>query len=52
MLVEKYGWATRKSSLFVETNQDYAFSHTHENLKMFNIVSKYFSFFNNKSPAS
>ena len=28
------------------------FSHTHENSKIFNITSKYFSFFNNKPPAS
>ena len=27
------------------------FSHTHENSKIFNITSKYFSFFNNKPPA-
>ena len=35
MLVEKYGWAIQKS-LFAETNQDSAFSHTRENSKMFN----------------
>ena len=29
-----------------------AISHTRENSKMFNITSKYFSFFNNMSPAS
>ena len=51
MFVEKYGWAIRKS-LFVETNQDSIFSHTHENSKRLNITSKYFSFFNNKPPAS
>ena len=51
MLVEKYGWAIEKS-LFAETNQDSTFSHTRENSKMFNITSKYFSFFNNKPPAS
>ena len=51
MLVEKYGWAAQKS-LFAETNQDCTFSHTRENSKMFNITSKYFSFFNNKPPAS
>ena len=28
------------------------FSHTHENSKIFNITSKYFSFFNNKPPAN
>ena len=44
MLVEKCGWAIQKS-LFAETNQDSTFSHTREN-------SKYFSFFNNKPPAS
>ena len=51
MLVEKYGWAIQKS-LFAETNQDSTFSHTRENSKMFNITLKYFSFFNNKPPAS
>ena len=51
MLVEKYGWGIRKS-LFALTNQDSTFSHTHENSKMFHITSKYFSFFNNKPPAS
>ena len=39
MLVEKYGWAIQKSS-FAETNQDFIFSHTRENSKMFNITSK------------
>ena len=51
MLVEKYGWAIEKS-LFAETNQDSKFSDTRKNSKMFNITSKYFSFFNNKPPAS
>ena len=51
MLVEKYGWAIQKS-LFSETNQDCTFSHTRENSKAFNIASKYFSFSNNKPPAS
>ena len=51
MLVEKYGWKIQKS-LFAETNQDSTFYHTRENSKMFNITSKYFSFFNNKPPAS
>ena len=41
-----------QKSLFEETNQDYEFSHTHENSKLFNITSKYFSFFKNKPPAS
>ena len=50
MLVEKCGWEIQKS-LFAEKNQDSAFSHTRENLKMFNITSKYFSFFNNKPAA-
>ena len=51
MSIEKYGWAVQKS-LFAETNQDSAFSYTRENSKMFYITSKYFSFFNNKPPAS
>ena len=51
MLVEKYGWAIQKS-LFAETNEDSTFSHTRENSKMFNIISKYFSLFNSKPPAS
>ena len=51
MLVEKYGWKIQKS-LFAETDQDSTFSHTHKNSKMFNITSKYFSFFNNRPPAS
>ena len=51
MLVEKYVWAIQKS-LFAETSQDSTFSHTRENSKMFNITSKYLSFFNNKPPAS
>ena len=51
MLVEKYGWVIQKN-VFAETNQDSTFSHTREDLKMFNITSKYFNFFNNKPPAS
>ena len=51
MLVKKYGWAIQKS-LLAETNQDSTFSHTLENSKMFNIASKYFSFFNNKQPTN
>ena len=51
MLVEKYGWAIQ-TSLFVETNQDSTVFHARENSKMFNITSKYFSFFDNKPPAS
>ena len=50
MLVEKYGWTIQKP-LFAKTNQDFTFSHNHENSKMFNITSKYFSFSNNKPPA-
>ena len=49
MLVEKYGWTIQKS-LFAKTNQESTFSHTRENSKMFNAISKYFSFF--KPPAS
>ena len=51
MLVEKYVLAIQKS-LFTETNQDSTFSHTRDNLKMFNITPNYFSFLNNKPPAS
>ena len=51
MSVEKYGWAIQKS-LFALTNPDSTtFSHTRKNSKMFNI-SKYFSFFISKPPAS
>ena len=49
MSVEKCGWAVQKS-LFAWTNHDSMFSHTSENSKIFNIASKYFSFFNNKPP--
>ena len=51
MLVEIHGWAIQKS-FFAETDQDSTFSHTRDNSKMLNITSKYFSFFNNKPPAS
>ena len=51
MLLKKYGWAIQKR-LFAETNQDSTLFHTRENSKIFNITSKYFSFFNNKPPAS
>ena len=51
MSIKKYDWAIQES-LFPEANQDSTFSHTRENLKMFNINSKYFSFINNKPPAS
>ena len=50
MLVEKNDWAIQKS-LFEKTNQESTFSHTRDNSKMFNIISKYFSFLNNKPPA-
>ena len=49
--VEKDGWTIQKS-LFACTNKDSSFSHTRDNSKMFNITSKYISFFNNKPPAS
>ena len=51
MSVKKSGWAIQKG-LFTSTNQDSTFSHTLKNSNMFNITSKYFSFFNNKPPAS
>ena len=51
MLAEKYDCAIQKS-LFEKTNPDSTFSHTRDNSKMFNIISKYFSFFNNKLPAN
>ena len=51
MLVERYGWAIQKI-LYADNNQDSTFSYTRENSKMFNITSKYFSFFNNKPPAN
>ena len=40
-------WAIQKN-LFAQANQDYTFSDTRQNSKMFNITSKYFSFCNNK----
>ena len=51
MSVTKNDWAIRKG-LFAQTDQVSTFSQTRENSKMFNITSKYFSFFSNKSPAS
>ena len=51
MSIKKYGWAIQKN-LFTETNQDSTFSHTRDNTKMCNIISKNFSFFNNEPPAS
>ena len=47
MSVEKYGWTIQKKKL-----QDSTFSQHRENWKIFNIISKYFSFFNNKPPTS
>ena len=55
MSVEIYGWAIQKSlfkTYSKKLNQDSPFSHTRENSKMFNKTSKYFSFSNNKPPAS
>ena len=46
MSFKQYGWT------IAYTNQDSTFCHTRENSKVFNITSKYFSFFNNKPPAS
>ena len=51
MSVKKYDFSTRKG-LFADAIQDSTFSHTHENTRMFNINSKYFSFFNSKPPTS
>ena len=50
MSVDKYGWVIQ-GSLFAQIIQDSTF-HILENSEMLNITSKYFSFFNNKSPAS
>ena len=51
MSVKKYDFSIRKG-LLADANQDSTFSHTHENTKMFNINSKYLSFFSSKPPAS
>ena len=51
MSVKKYDWAILKN-LFAYTSQDSTFFHNRKNSKMFNLTSKYFSFFNNKPPAS
>ena len=51
MSTEKYSWVIQKS-LFELTNQDSTFSHTHQKSKMFNVTSKYSSFFNNKLSVS
>ena len=48
MSVEKYGWAIQKTYL----DGPIKFLHFLTPAIMFNITSKYFSFFNNKSPAS
>ena len=49
MSVEKYGWAIQL--ICMDLPRFYNFSHR-ENSKMFNITSKYFSFFDNTLPAS
>ena len=41
-----------KKNLFAETNHDFTFSHIRESSKIFNITSKYFSFFKNKPPSN
>ena len=51
MSVEKYGWTIEKKLIIIDKS-DSTFSITRDNSKMFNIISKYFSLFNNKSPAS
>ena len=51
MSVEKYRWAIQKN-LFAQINQHSIFSDNRDSSKMFNITSKYFSFFNNKPPTS
>ena len=51
MSVQKCGWAIQKS-LFAQISQDSTFSHTRKDSKMFKATSKYFSFFNNKLPAT
>ena len=38
-------WLGDQENLFTQTNQDPNISHTCENLEMFNVTSKYFSFF-------
>ena len=51
MSVEKYGWTIQKAYLHKPVKILH-FSHTRVNSKMFNTTSKYFSFFNNRIPAS
>ena len=41
-----------KKTYFHRPIKDSTISHTRENSKMFNIASKYFSFFNNAPPVS
>ena len=45
-------WLGNSKMLICIDHQDSTFSQTRENSKMFNITSKYFSFFNNKPPAT
>ena len=40
-----------KKLIYIDQSKFYIFSHPQDS-KMFNITSKYFSFFNNKPPAS
>ena len=51
MSFEKYGWAIQKKLICIDQSR-HAFAHTRENSKVFNTISKYFSFLNNKPPAS
>ena len=51
ILRKKYDCAIHEKA-FPKTNQGSAISHTWENLKMFKIISKYFSFLKNMPPVS
>ena len=51
MSVKKYDFSIQKG-LFGDAIQDSTFPHTRENTKIFNINSKYFSFFNSKPRAN
>ena len=51
MSVEKYGWAIQLICMDLP-RFIFTISHTRENSKMFNVTSKYFSFFDNTLPAS
>ena len=51
MSVKKYDLLIQKE-LFADAIQYSTFFHTRKNTKMFNINSKYFSFFNSKPPAN